>query len=316
MPEKPDPRPELSVVIPCYNEEENAAAIAAAVVEQMDKVCASFDIIFIDNGSSDRTVEIVRGLCARDPRIKLIVNTRNFGQLRSPTHALFEATGRAVIGIVADFQDPPEMIPLFVERWRNGADIVLATSETKKIAPLFAAMRRLSYGLQRKFGDYPIIPNATGFGLYDAKVVRAIAALNEPEPFFRGLLVETGFAIETIPFKRPPRAAGRSKNGFLALLDFALSALAGSSKGLLRVPLYVSFFIFLATVVTMIGAVYSMLVGANPRMWLFAALLEFQFGLLFLFLGLLGVQVRMISDRTRGTPLVIERERVNFPDGD
>ena len=315
MPDKSDQRPELSVVIPCYNEEENAAEIAAAVVEQMDKVCASFDIIFIDNGSSDRTVEIIRGLCARDPRIKLIVNTRNFGQLRSPTHALFEATGRAVIGIVADFQDPPEMIPLFVERWRKGADIVLATSETKKIAPLFAAARRLSYGLQRKFGDYPIIPNATGFGLYDAKVVRAIAALNEPEPFFRGLLVETGFAIETIPFKRPPRAAGRSKNGFLALLDFALSALAGSSKGLLRVPLYVSFFIFLATVVTMIGAIYSMLVGANPRMWLFAALLEFQFGLLFLFLGLLGVQVRMISDRTRGTPLVIERERVNFPEG-
>ncbi|HEV2044678.1 MAG TPA: glycosyltransferase family 2 protein, partial [Sphingomicrobium sp.] len=308
MPDKPsrrpDPRPELSVVIPCFNEEENAAAIAAAVVEQMEKVSSSFDIIFIDNGSSDRTVDIVRGLCARDPRIKLIVNTRNFGQLRSPTHALFEAKGRAVIGIVADFQDPPELIPAFVERWRAGADIVLATSETKKIAPLFAAVRRMSYGLQRKFGDYPIIPNATGFGLYDAKVVRAIAALNEPEPFFRGLLVETGYKIETIPFKRPPRAAGKSKNGFLALLDFALSALAGSSKGLLRVPLYVSFFIFLATLVTLAGAIYSMLVGANPRMWLFAALLEFQFGLLFLFLGLLGVQVRMISDRTRNTPLV------------
>jgi len=320
MPDEADPRLgsqlELSVVIPCFNEEENAAAIAAAVVEQMEKVSSSFDIIFIDNGSSDRTVEIIRGLCARDPRIKLIVNTRNFGQLRSPTHALFEASGKAVIGIVADFQDPPEMIPLFVERWRNGADIVLATSETKKISPLFSSLRRFSYGLQRKFGDYPIIPNATGFGLYDAKVVRAIAALNEPEPFFRGLLVETGYAIETIPFKRPPRVAGRSKNGFLALLDFALSALAGSSKGLLRVPLYVSFFIFLATAITLAGAIYSILVGANPRMWLFAALLEFQFGLLFLFLGLLGVQVRMISDRTRNTPLVIERERVNFPESD
>jgi len=315
-PRRPDPRPELSVVIPCFNEEENAAGIAAAVVEQMEKVSSSFDIIFIDNGSSDRTVDIVRGLCARDPRIKLIVNTRNFGQLRSPTHALFEAKGRAVIGIVADFQDPPELIPAFVERWRAGADIVLATSETKKISPLFVAVRRFSYGLQRKFGDYPIIPNATGFGLYDAKVVRAIAALNEPEPFFRGLLVETGYKIETIPFERPRRAAGKSKNGFLALLDFALSALAGSSKGLLRVPLYVSFFIFLATLVTVAGAIYSMLVGANPRMWLFAALLEFQFGLLFLFLGLLGVQVRMISDRTRNTPLVIERERVNFPQGD
>jgi glycosyltransferase involved in cell wall biosynthesis len=255
-------------------------------------------------------------LCARDPRIKLIVNTRNFGQLRSPTHALFQATGKAVIGIVADFQDPPEMIPQFVERWRAGADIVLATSETKRMSPLFAGARRMSYALQRKFGDYPISPNATGFGLYDAKVVRTIAALNEPEPFFRGLLVETGYRIETIPFKRPPRAAGKSKNGFLALLDFALSAMAGSSKGLLRVPLYVSFFIFCATAVTLLGGLYSIIVGANPRMWLFATLLEFQFGLLFLFLGLLGVQVRMISDRTRGTPLVIERERVNFPKGD
>ena len=308
--------PELSVVIPCFNEEENAAAISAAVVVQMDKVTSDYEIIFIDNGSSDRTVEIIRALCAANPRIRLIVNTRNFGQLRSPTHALFEASGRAVIGIVADFQDPPEMIPQFVERWRAGADIVLATSQTKKMSPVFASIRRLSYGLQRKFGDYPIIPNATGFGLYDRKVVRAIAALNEPEPFFRGLLVETGYRIETIPFKRPPRAAGKSKNGFLALLDFALSALAGSSKGLLRVPLYVSFFIFLATLFTLGGALYSMIVGANPRMWLFAALLEFQFGLLFLFLGLLGVQVRMISDRTRGTPLVIERERVNFPTGE
>jgi len=313
MPDTAKPRPELSVVIPCFNEEENAAAIAAAVVDQLEKVSDSFEVIFIDNGSADRTVEIVRGLCARDPRIRLIVNTRNFGQLRSPTHGLFQASGRGVIGIVADFQDPPELIPQFVERWRRGADIVLATSETRRMSPLYRAARSLSYGLQRRFGDYPIIPNATGFGLYDAKVVATIAALNEPEPFFRGLLVETGFKIETIPFKRPRRAAGESKNGFLALLDFAMSALAGSSKGLLRVPLYVSFLVFCATFITLLGALYSMLVGANPRMWLFATLLEFQFGLLFLFLGLLGVQVRMISDRTRKTPLVIERERVNFP---
>lgn len=313
---KVTPQPEISVVIPCFNEAANAAKIAAAVIGQLEKVSHSFDIIFIDNGSVDGTVEIVRGLCARDPRIRLIANTRNFGQLRSPTHALFQATGRAVIGIVADFQDPPELIPQFVERWRAGADIVLGVSRTKRMSPLFAATRRLSYGLQRRFGDYPIIPNATGFGIYDAKVVRAIAALNEPEPFFRGLLVETGYAIETIPFKRPPRAAGRSTNGFFGLLDFALSGLAGSSKGLLRVPLYVSFFIFCATLVTSIGAIYSMIVGANPRMWLFATLLELQFALLFLFLGLIGVQVRLISDRTRGTPLVIEKERVNFPPED
>lgn len=310
---KQSSQPEISAVIPCYNEEENASAIAAAVIEQLEKVGSSFDLIFIDNGSTDRTVEIIRGLCTRDPRIRLIINTRNFGQLRSPTHALFQATGRAVIGIVADFQDPPELIPELVERWRAGADIVLGVSETKKVSPLLAACRKLSYSLQRKFGDYPIIPNATGFGLYDSRVVQAIAQLNEPEPFFRSLLVETGYRIETISFRRPPRAAGRSKNGFLALLDFALSGLAGSSKGLLRAPLYVSFFIFLATAFTLLGAIYSVVVGGNPRMWMFATLVEFQFGLLFLFHGLIGVQVRLISDRTRGTPLVIERERVNFP---
>lgn len=306
-------QPELSVVIPCFNEEDNAGPIAAAVIEQLEKVSSSFDILFIDNGSSDRTVEILRALCAADPRIKLIVNTRNFGQLRSPCHALFEASGQAVIGVVADFQDPPELIPQFVERWRAGADIVLGISETKKVSPLLAASRRLSYSLQRKFGDYPIIPNATGFGLYDRKVVQAIAALNEPEPFFRGLLVETGYTIATVPFRRPPRAAGESKNGFLALLDFALSGLAGSSKGLLRVPLYVAFFTSLLTFVTLVGAIVAAVAGGSVRLWLWAGAIEVQFTLLFLFLGLIGVQIRLISDRTRGTPLVIERERINFP---
>jgi len=307
-------RPEISVVIPCLNEQDNAAAIARAVTSELQKASDSFDIIFIDNGSTDATVEIIRRLCAEDPRIRLIVNTRNFGQMRSPTHALFQASGRAIIGIVADFQDPPEMIPEFIKRWRQGADVVLGVSETTRSSPLSRGLRTMSYALQRKFGDYPIIPHATGFGIYDARVVRAIAALNEPEPFFRGLLVETGFKIDTIPFRRPPRASGRSKNGFLALLDFALSGLAGSSKGLLRAPLYISFIVAVATLVTLAGAVYSIAVGMNPRMWMFATLLELQFGLLFLFLGLIGVQVRLISDRTRGTPLVIERERVNFPD--
>ena len=232
--------------------------------------------------------------------------------MRSPAHALFQARGRGIIGIAADFQDPPELIPELVQRWRAGADIVLGVSETKKTSPLYSSLRKLSYDLQRKFGDYPIIPNATGFGIYDAKVIRAIGELNEPEPFVRGLLVETGYTIDTVAFKRPERAAGRSKNGFFALLDFALSALAYSSKGLLRAPLYFSFIAFAATIVSMLGAAWSIAWAQNPRMWMFAALLEFQFGLLFLFLGILGVQVRLISDRTRGMPLVIERERVNF----
>jgi glycosyltransferase involved in cell wall biosynthesis len=304
--------PDISVVIPCLNEEANVEAICKAVIGELEPTGSSFELIFIDNCSTDRTVPIVRQICARDARVKLIVNTRNFGQMRSPTHGIYQASGRAVINMCADFQDPPALIPEFIRHWTAGAKIVLGVRKTEKSSAILSAFRKLSYSLQRKFGDYPIIPNATGFGLYDSCVVRAVESLNEPEPFFRALLVETGYPIETIAFERPPRAGGKTKNNFLSLLDFALSGLAASSKGLLRVPLYVSFVSLSVTFLSFVAAVYTWFIGRSPLMWLFAALLELQFGLLFLFFGLLGVQIRAISDRTRGTPLVIERERVNF----
>jgi glycosyltransferase involved in cell wall biosynthesis len=307
--------PEFSVIIPCRNEEENAQPIAAAVIEQLERLGATFEIIFIDNHSSDRTVEVVRELCSTDRRIKLIVNTRNFGQMCSPTHAIFQARGRAVIGIAADFEDPPELISTFVEKWRAGAFIVLGVAETAAAGPLHRAIRQLSYKLQRTFGDQPIVPNATGFGLYDAAVVRSIRALREPEPFFRALLVETGYPIVEVPYERRSRAAGQSNNNFFALLDFALNGLANSSKNLLRAPLYVAFLSGVLTFFGLIGALLAALAGWSVQLWLLAAAMQGQFTLLFLFLGLIGVQIRQISERTRGTPLVIEKERLNFTDG-
>lgn len=306
--------PDLSVVIPCYNEEENAAAICAAVIAQLEPLGLAFDVIFIDNDSTDRTVEIVRSLCAADPRVRLIVNTRNYGQMRSPTHGIYQARGRAVIGMCADFQDPPELLPEFVRRWQAGADIVLALRRTEeKSGPVLRAVRGLSYWLARNFGDYPILPDATGFGLYDARVVRATRALAEPEPFFRGMLVETGYRLETIAFLRPPRAAGRSKNNFFALFDFAMSALAGSSKRLLRVPLYIGVFGALMTLVMLIGGTLAFFLDRPIAGWFIAAVVQAELALLFGFLGLLGDNVRIISERTRRTPLVLERDRVNFP---
>lgn len=305
--------PEVSVVIACRNEEDNAKAIAAAVCEQLLTVTDSFDIIFIDNESQDRTVEIVRGMAARDPRIRLIINARNFGQMRSPTHGIYQAGGKAVICMCADFQDSPALLPEFVRRWRAGTDIVLGVRESEKSGVMLSLMRDLSYNLQKRFGDYPIIPNATGFGIYDRRVVEAIRSLKEPEPFFRGLLVETGYTIETITFKRPPRAGGRSNNNFFTLLDFALNGLAGSSKKLLRAPLYVAFFIGILTMICLFGAVFAAFTGHSVQLWLLAAMIEGQFCMLFGFLGLLGVQTALVSERTRNQPLVLERERVNFP---
>ena len=304
--------PEISVVLACRNEEANAGPIAAAVIAELETVTDSFELIFIDNESSDSTVAVVKALCAADRRIKLIVNSRNFGQMRSPTYGIYQATGRAVISMCSDFQDAPSLLPEFVRRWRTGVDIVLGVREVEKSGPLLSFFRGFSYRAQAMIGDYPIIPNATGFGIYDRRVVEAIRALNEPEPFFRGLLVETGYAIEQIPYKRPPRAGGRSNNNFFTLLDFALNGLAGSSKKLLRAPLYVAFFIGVLTLICLTGAVVAAFTGHSVQLWLFAAMLEGQFCLLFLFLGLLGVQTALVSERTRNQPLVLERERINF----
>lgn len=307
---------DVSVVIPCYNEEMNAGPIAQAVIEQLEPLGISFDIIFIDNHSTDNTVAIIKAMCQRDPRIRLIANTRNFGQMRSPTHGIYAAQGRAVIGMCADFQDSPELLPHFVRRWQAGVDIILGVRETEQSGLMLSAIRALSYWLAKNFGDFQTIPNATGFGLYSRRVVDAIKALNEPEPFYRGLLVETGFPLETINYVRPPRARGKSKNNFFTLLDFAIAGLTGSSKRLLRAPLYLSVLGAVVSVLMLVGAGIAFFTGRPIAGWLIGMVLQAQFALIFGFMGLMGDHIRQISERTRGTPLVLERERVNFPEDD
>jgi glycosyltransferase involved in cell wall biosynthesis len=307
--------PDISVVIPCLNEEENAPAIAAAVSEELERAGVTFDIIFIDNFSNDRTVEVIADLCQRDPRVRLIANSRNFGQMRSPTHGIFVARGRAVIGMCADFQDPPELLGKFVERWKAGVDIVLGVRESEATSRLLGWAREFSYFVARSIGDYPIIRNATGFGLYDRRVVDAIKSKQEPEPFFRGMLVETGYAIETLPYSRPVRKRGKSNNTFVTLLDFALSGLTSSSKKLLRGPFFIGAGAGVASLGLLIGSVVSALSGGPVLGWLIAFAVEFQMALVFMFMGLSGDQLRMVSERTRGGPLVFELRRVNFPEG-
>ncbi|WP_373087568.1 glycosyltransferase family 2 protein [Sneathiella sp.] len=307
-------RPDLSIIIPCKNEEENALAIYSAVLAEIESLGMKFEIIFIDNDSTDRTVESLRRICASDPRVRLIINARDYGQMRSPVHAIFQARGRAIIGMCADFQDPPSLLPEFVTRWRNGAEIVLGVrQEEKSTGFLHRQLRNISYWLSRNFSDYPVIPNATGFGLYSARAVDAIRKIDEPEPFFRGLLVETGYRLETISYDRPERAGGKSKNSASALLDFAMSALAGSSKRLLRIPIYIGALGALMTLVMLIGGILAFCFDRPIAGWFIAAIVQAEFALLFGFLGLLGDNLRIISERTRRTPLVLERERVNFP---
>jgi glycosyltransferase involved in cell wall biosynthesis len=305
-------RPELSAVIPCLNEVENVLKIAESVARQFTLAGSSYEIIFIDNDSTDGTVAAIKQLCAEDARIKLIVNTRNFGQMRSPTYGIYQASGEAIIGISADFQDPPELIDQMVARWREGAQIVLGVRASENASWFLKAIRGLGYGFFKRFSDYRVIPGATGFGLYDRRVVDCLRSWRDPEPFFRGMLVESGFTLETIPYHRPERAAGVSKNNFLSLLGFAISGLAGSSKRLLRLPIYVSLLVLVTSLATLLWTLMAAVLGLEIWVPLDLALAEGAFAALCFFLGLIGEQVRVISETVRNMPLVIERERVNF----
>jgi glycosyltransferase involved in cell wall biosynthesis len=308
----PELSPELSIVIPCYNEEENVRAIHAAVKQEAERHVASCEIIFIDNHSTDATRALLREICTEHPMTRAIFNNRNYGQMRSPTHGIYQAEGAAVIGMCADFQDPPALIGELVRQWRCGAQIVLGQRREEKTSWLLGRTRALGYGFLARFGDYPIIPGVTGFGLYDREVVDMLASWNEPEPFFRGMLVESGYRLAVIPFDRPPRAAGETKNNFWTLLNFALSGLAGSGKTLLRLPLLVSAYAALATSILFVVTLARLfLTGWSPVMMIVTVVTGF-FAIMMLFLGLIGDQVRLLAERTRNLPLVIEEERLNF----
>ena len=308
-------RPEVSAVIPTLNEEENVEGIAKAVADSLHRAGVTYEIIFIDNGSTDDTVRLVKGLCSSDRRIRLIVNTRNFGQMRSPTHGIYQATATgAVIGVCADFQDPPEMLVEFIQRWQAGAMIVLGVRASEQVGLLTRAIRDLGYGFFSRFGDYQVIPGATGFGLYDRRVVETLKRWRDPEPFFRGMLVESGYPLSTIPYHRPPRAGGKTKNNFFTLFGFALSSLAASSKGLLRLPLPTALVASFAAGLTLIWAAISAIAGRNGGPAFAWGMAEAAFAVISLFIGLLGEQLRLVAEMSRGVPLVIEKERVNFPD--
>lgn len=306
-------RPELSIVIPCFNEAENVRGIVAAVTVEAEQHAASHEIILIDNDSTDGTRDLMRELCAADPRVRAILNNRNYGQMRSPTYAIYQASGDAVIGMCADFQDPPAMIGEFIRQWRAGAQIVLAQRRSERTSWLLGQTRKHGYRFLARFGDTPVVPGATGFGLFDRKVVDTLARWNEPEPFFRAMLVESGFRLAIVPFDRPERAAGESKNDFATLFAFALSGLAGSAKSLLRLPILLSFWTGAAALVLLLAAFAAALLGGPGFALLAAATVTGMFAVLLLFLGLIGEQVRLISERTRNVPLVIEAERINFP---
>lgn len=306
----------ISIVTPCYNEEENVAELyekVKAVFSELSQY--RYEHIFIDNSSNDHTVSILKKIAQQDKNIKIIVNSRNFGHIRSPYYGLLQASGDAVISIVSDLQDPPELIKEFLKKWEEGFKIVIGVKPKSDESRLVFAIRRLGYYWIGRIADIKLIRNFTGFGLYDKEIINILRVYDDPYPYFRGMIADVGFDIAEIPYHQPKRKRGLTKNNFYTLYDIGMLGITSYSKIPLRLAVMAGF--SLAILSLLISIIFLFLkfiywdrfsAGIAP---LVISLFFFSSVQLF-FIGLLGEYMASINTRVMKRPLVVEKERVNF----
>ena len=306
----------ISVVLPCYNEEDNIYEIYEAVKAVLQKECSAYDyeMLFIDNKSEDTTWSIIKSICERDKKARAILNARNFGYLRSPFHALRQTTGDAVILMSTDFQDPPDLIPEFVHKWEEGNKIVCGIKTSSKENGLIYFLRSCYYKLISSMSTVEQIKQFTGFGLYDKSFIKVLADLHDPMPYMRGIVAELGFRRCEVPFSQPQRKAGKSSSRFIGLYDVAMLGFTTYTKGLLRIATFGGVFVSGISLLIGIIMVILKLVGVWANLG-YAALMTALFfigGVQLTFIGLLGEYVMATNTRVLNRPLVVEECRLNF----
>ncbi len=306
----------ISIVTACYNEEqviEKTYFEIKKIIDKIDKY--NFEYIFIDNSSTDNTVNIIKNFAKSDSRVKLIVNIKNFGHIRSPFHGLLAASGDAVISIVADLQDPPSMIFDFIENWEKGYEIVIGIKNKSEENKLMFFIRKSFYNIIEKISDTKQIKNFTGFGLYDKNFLNILRDLNEPYPYFRGLVSEFGSNICQISYTQPKRDGGKSKNNLYTLYDMAILGLTSYSKVPLRISSFIGFFISIISLIIAIVYLFYKLFNWDAFQIGIAPLvigIFFFSGVQLFFLGIIGEYLLSIFTTVKSRPLVIEKERYNF----
>lgn len=310
----------ISVLIPCYNEEENVIPISEAVIKTLQKDLPEYDyeLVFIDNDSQDHTRSLIRQLCDENPKIKAIFNARNFGQFNSPYYGMLQITGDCVIEMVADFQDPVELIPQYVHEWEKGYKIVIGIKTSSKENRLMYWLRGCYYKMMKKLSDVEQIEQFTGSGLYDRDFIEVLRNLDDPTPFLRGIVAELGFKIKQIPYEQPKRRAGETKNHFYQLYDAAMLSITSYTKAGLRLA---TIFGSICSLISMVVAVVYLVMKLMYWDRFPAGMAPVLIGMCFLgsvqifFIGLMGEYILSINARVMKRPLVIEEERLNFAAG-
>ena len=305
----------ISVVTACFNEEDNIEKLYLQVSQIMKLLPYSYEHIFIDNSSTDATVEKLKKLAKKDINLKLIVNTRNFGSIRSPYYGVIQSSGDACILIPSDFQVPPELIKEFIKPWEKGFKIVMAKKETSSGNSFMVFLKTKYYKFMNRIADVDILENCTGFGLFDKDVINILRKLDEPYPYFRGLLMEIGYPVAIVPYNEPKRIHGVTSYNFYSLYDYFMLGITEHSKLPLRM---ITMFGFLISILSLLIAAFFLItkllfwdtftVGVSPIL----IGMFFLGAVQFFFIGILGEYIGSIKTRQKNMPLVIERERVNF----
>jgi glycosyltransferase involved in cell wall biosynthesis len=305
----------ISIVTPCFNEEDNVEELYRRVCHVMTAETYDYELIFIDNASTDQTVAKIKELAKRDKNVKLIVNCRNFGHIRSPYHGILQGQGDACILIASDLQDPPEIIHEFIRKWEDGFKTILAVKPQSDEPRWMRLVRRTYYNFLTGISDVPLVPNATGAGMYDIEVIKILRKIEDPYPYFRGLVCEIGLSIGTVAFKQPQRTRGVTKNNFFTLYDIGMLGITKHSKLPLRLVTMFGFTLaIMSLLVSLFYLVYKFVYWDSVQLGIAPILIGLFFfgGIQMFFIGVLGEYVGAIYTQTRKIPLVIESERVNF----
>lgn len=309
----------ISILIPCYNEVENVELMSQSVINVMEEALPQYDyeILFIDNASTDGTRDIIERICAENKKIKAIFNVTNFGQFNSPFYGMCQTTGDCTIPLCCDFQDPVELIPVFVKKWEEGHKIVSGIKTSSKEPGLIYFLRTCYYKVIKNMSDVKMIEHFTGFGLYDKTFIALLKQLDDPIPFIRGIVAEygAGFNMIEIEYEQLKRRAGKTKNNFYSLYDAAMLSVTSYTKIGLRLATFLGF--GCSAVSFIVAIVYTVMkllnwdgfsAGTAP-MTIGVFLIG---GVQLFFIGLIGEYILNINTRVINRPIVVEEKRINF----
>ena len=313
---KNEKKKKISVMVPCYNEEENVVPISEAIIGELKKLKSyDYELMFIDNCSTDNTRELIRELCKKNKKIKAIFNVKNFGQFNSPYYGMCQLNGDCVISMCCDFQDPPELIPEFVRYWEEGYQIVCGVKTSSKESKFVYWLRSVYYKLIKKFSSVEQIEQFTGFGLYDKSFIEVLRQLNDPTPFIRGIVAEFGGKRKEVAYEQPRRKAGKTHNNFYTLYDAAMLSFTSYTKISMRLAVFIGmFFAFISFIVGFVYLIMKLIywdrfvAGQAPTI----IILTMMCSMILIFLGVMGEYILTINQRVMNRPLVIEEERINM----